>query len=103
LSFISTSAFPDKFRSKLDFNIWVFRNWQFAKNNFYPRSIKIGKSFYLWRKNALQQALEYVTKRKGKLVCINDHVMTDDEFEKTKNSVNSALDKILPDKSKFEK
>jgi len=35
----------NKFRSMSDFNIWVFRNWQLASGNFYPRSVKFGKSF----------------------------------------------------------
>ena len=94
----------NKFRSAYDVNQWVFREWQLAENNFVPRSLSVGKTFYPDRdgKDEFVRAAEYISGRKKKLICINDCRLTEDEFEKYKHIIINAFDTILPDKSGFE-
>jgi hypothetical protein len=92
----------NKFRSMSDFNIWVFRNWQLASGNFYPRSVKFGKSFELGTKNDLNNISNYIVKQKGKIICINDQDIAESDFVKFKDELIKSFEKILPDKSKFE-
>jgi len=91
-----------KFRHMLDYNQWLFREWQIAKGEFYPRRASIGKLFTLGDIDNAHDVCEYIAKQKGRMICINDGEMTDSEFEDNKKSVRRAFDKILPEKSGFE-
>lgn len=95
-----------KFRETTDVNQWVFREWQIAEGNFLNRSSKFGKSFYIDRdgiKNLKKSIINYIVKQKGKMIAINDGPMSDDEFNQIVTLLEKALNKILPNKSSFEK
>lgn len=96
---ILNDASLHKFRTVQDVNQWLFKEWQMASNKFYPRKLSIGASIPLYQ---LDKACKYIRKQKGEMICINDHNMTDEEFESTKEKVKSAFNEILPKKSKFE-
>lgn len=91
----------DKFRSKRNVNQWLFKFWQLASGNFEPRSTKFGLAFHLknYPNEKLKRAIE--TNQYG-MICINDTAKTTD-FEKHKKMVKESFNKILPDKSSFEK
>ena len=92
----------NKFRSMSDFNIWVFRNWQLAANNFHPRGLRAGNSFVLKDKTSLDEITKYIENQKRKMICINDSDMSDEEFNYAKEALIKSFDKILPNKSSFE-
>lgn len=94
----------NKFRSSYDVNQWVFREWQLAGNCFVPRSIGVGKAFFPDRdgKGEFAQAAEYISKRKKKLICINDCTMTETEFAEYSRMLRDSFEKSLPEKSRFE-
>lgn len=91
----------DKFRSKRNVNQWLFKYWNLASGNFYPRTSKFGKAFHLKDKisNGLKDAIENKTMY---MVCINDTAKTTN-FEEHKKKVNESFQKVLPEKSSFEK
>lgn len=94
-----------KFRETTDVNQWVFKEWQIASGNFVNRSIKFGKTYYIDRdgieiKNEL---IDYIKKQKGKMVAINDGPMSDKEFNDLVKELDGTFNKILPEKSSFEK
>lgn len=91
-----------KFRHMLDYNQWLFKEWQLAKNEFCPRRADIGTSMQLGDLNECSEVCSYIRKRKGKMICINDGKMTDEEYERYKKDIISAFESILPDKSGFE-
>ena len=93
----------NKFRTALDFNIWVFRNWQLASGNFHPRSIQTGKSFVISNDKSISDVTSYIEKQKGKMICINDSEMSWDDFVIAKDSLIKSFSGILPNKSSFEK
>lgn len=80
-------------------------NWQFASGTFYPRSPKFGKAFYLSGdiSETLDKLFDYIVHQKGKVVCVNDGAMSDEDIIRAKEKTHIAFDLILPDKSKFEK
>lgn len=90
----------NRFRTYNDINHWVMRYWQLCEGNFKPRSYKFGKYFNVSKDN--RNILNYIEKHKAKVICIND---TNDEidFEKSKMEINNSFEKILPEKSSFEK
>jgi len=89
-----------KFRSIADVNAWIMRYEQLASGNFYPNGYSDTHTDMITDSNA-EQIAHYITKQKYTLFCINDNNDIAD-FEKTKSIINSALEKILPEKSSFE-
>lgn len=90
----------DKFRSKRNVNQWLFKYWQLASGNFYPRNPEHGKVFHLKAKtpNKMLHAISY---GEYKVICINDTAKTKN-FEQQKEAVTNAFLKLLPDKCSFE-
>ena len=87
-----------RFRDNSDVNQYIFRYWQLASGNFVPSSL-LGKYFLVSSNNS--KILNYINKRKGKIICINDAEFSGD-FEAVRKQINRALDTILHEKSSFE-
>lgn len=96
------STCKNKFRNMLDYSQWLFKEWQIAKGEFYPRSPKTGMNFELVFSHTAKEIHDFILKQKRKMICINDYEMSDEEYEKSKSVINSAFDRILPEKSEFE-
>lgn len=93
-----------RFRNKLDYTQWLFKDWQLASGNFMPRNSNIGKSYVLEQDEATIVSVErYIQQQKGKMICINDSSLTNDKFLNYKERVIEAFQKILPEKSSYEK
>lgn len=90
----------NKLRTKNDINIWCIRHWNLLSGNFYPKK-PIGKNFHTESLGNSNEALEYLRKQKGKVVCLND-TENEDAFETHKKMIIDAFEKILPEKSSFE-
>lgn len=95
-----------KFRESTDVNQWLFKDWQVASGNFEVRNIKFGEAFYIDRdgiKTTKSKIIKYITKQKGKMIAINDGEMSDIEFDSLVEDLKNSFEKILPNKSSFEK
>ncbi len=93
-----TSA--NKFRTRDDINIWLFRQWQLMTGNFEPRRWDFG----IYTRGSDTEGVSALLKNPGKthIVCINDSTTVED-FEICREKINRALDGLLPEKSMFEK
>ncbi len=89
----------NKFRSKEDVSQYLLIQWQLATGNFAPRNKNFGKFYNIALNSDLYKDIE---KNKYKVICINDNDLVED-FDLLKAKINSSFDKILPDKSTFEK
>lgn len=94
-----------RYRHHSDVSQWLMENWQFASGKFMPRSYKFGKAFYLSGDTTkmLPQLYEYITKQRGRVVCVNDGALTSEQATEAKNVTQEAFRKLLPAKSSFEK
>ncbi len=93
----------NRFRNKLDYTQWTMRNWQIAEGCFTPRSIRFGKSFCIGiGQDAVEECVEYIKNKKGKVICINDGELSEKEFNICKQKINDALEELFPNKSSFE-
>lgn len=94
-----------KFRETTDVNQWLMKEWQIAKGNFINRSYKFGKAFFIDRDGMeiKNNMINYITKQKGKMIAINDGPLSEVNFKKFKKELTVSFDKILPNKSSFEK
>lgn len=99
----------ERFRRKGQLSQYIFVDWQRATGRFYPRSPRVGKSFFLGKGTSfvdieqMDEAVAYIRKQRGKMVCLNDGDMTDEEFQERKTAIRDAFQSILPEKSSFEK
>ncbi len=93
-------ACKNKFRSKDDYSQYLMKDWQIASGNFFPRSLKIGKFHNV--SDDLKEIKKDIESNNYKLMCINDKEF-DGDFEVVKNEINSSFEKILGNKSSFEK
>lgn len=95
---ILNATSKNKFRTKDDVNQYVFRYWQLLNGSFIPRNFNFGRHFTLKQEN--REIYDTIKQQKNKMICINDG--EDVDFEKVKNELIEAFDKILPEKSEFE-
>lgn len=91
-----------KFRNKQNVNHWLMRYWQLVTGKFVPRNVNIGYCYSLTNSN--EEIFKAIKNQKYKMTCVNDNDKDPVvDFEKEKNSLKYAFDKILPEKSSFEK
>ena len=88
-----------RFRQISDVNQWVFKEWQLASGNFYPRKISIGKNIPAYH---IDEACRCISRQEAKMLCLNDTEMSPERFESAKNQVIESFLSILPQKSSFE-
>lgn len=88
-----------KFRNPEDVSEWLMRSWQLLSGKFEPRSRNFGLLVSASDIETVKKVLD--VKSIYKVACINDDELVED-FEKTKKLVNAELNRILPEKSKFE-
>lgn len=92
----------NRFRAYTDVNQYCVRILNLCKGEFYPRDPKkIGKYFEIGYNDEL--IADYMRKKKGKMICINDVDSPDMDFEKEYNFLHNLLEEIFPDKSAYEK
>ena len=92
-----------KFRSKIDLDNWLIRYWQLVRGHFEPigRHVK-GRVYEVYNGVAENQGLfDIIENQSMPMLCINDNDNID--FEPMKKRVQQAFNKILPEKSSFEK
>jgi len=88
----------NKFRTTNDVNHQIFRWWRLASNEFSPFNyLKISKDIAL---ESDINILKPLKNQRFPLICLNDNEKTD--FNLLKPEVDKILNRIFPDKSKFE-
>ena len=90
----------DKFRTKNNCNQWLMKFWQLADGAAVPSRSK-GYCFHI-REAIFGDMLKAIENGSYKLICINDTAKTEN-FDKKKQQVIEAFEKLLPEKSSFEK
>ena len=94
-----TSSF--RFRDSKDYSPELFRTWQICKGDFTPyNTYSDTKMFPLMVKP--RQAVEAIRNQEYTLICLNDN-MHIKNYDELMGKLKEAFDKILPEKSSFEK
>jgi len=91
----------NKCRSTGDVSAYCVRDWQIFTGNFHPKK-PIGRNFHTASMAYSDDAINYLRRQKGKVICLND---SEDEqnFEQHRNMILEAFETLFPEKSKFEK
>lgn len=93
----------NKFRTRNDVDQWLIRYWQLVQGNFTPigRHVK-GQVFEIYGNETDNSSLyNAIEKQTMPMLCINDNENID--FVAIKNHIINSFQKILPEKSSFEK
>ena len=98
---ILSNSSKTKFRTEWDVNQYVFSWYDIARWNFVPGNSSIGHCFTI-KGNNYKKLIDSIINQKYNMICINDTEHTFN-FEKIKSKVIEAFEKILPNKSEFEK
>ena len=89
-----------KVRNKDIVTSYCVRDWQIFSGEFYPKK-PIGKNFHTATLAHSNEAVEYLRKQKGKVVCLNDSE-DENDFELHKQMIINEFEKLFPEKSSFE-
>lgn len=89
-----------RFRSPADVNQYVIKHWQCMEGNYVPQSPSVGRFCVMGRDDRL--LYETLRRQSAKMVCINDDARVTD-FPGTKKKVREALERLLPERSSFER
>lgn len=89
---------------KRDVNQWLIKDWQIAEGNFYPRKKNIGDRFLIDNEISAKKAVEYLKRNKYKMICLNDHITTNDnnEYKEIVEIIKNGLEEKFYEKSSFE-
>lgn len=89
-----------KLRNRDVVTSYCVRDWQIFSGAFYPKK-PIGKLFHTATMSHSDEAINYLRKQKGKVICLND---TEDEqdFALHKEMILAEFEKLFPEKSSFE-
>ncbi len=94
------SVCSHRFRAQSDINQWALQGWQYCTGRFYPRRYP-GQCFYIRTKEDAGLAAKAITDSRYKMICLNDEVT--ENFERVKLEFHNAFEKLLPEKSHFER
>ena len=91
----------NRFRASDDYTPELFRTWQICRGNFEPyNTYSDTKMFPLMIRS--RQAVEAIKNQSYSLVCLNDNIHIKN-YSEVMESIRQAFEKILPNKSAFEK
>ncbi len=90
-----------RFREKTNVSPYLFEYWQMVTGKFTPRTTKVGHTYHVTDKN-IQSMCEGIEQQRYNLVCVNDTDRLTD-WEKAAEETSRSFEKILPEKSGFER
>ena len=90
----------NRFRTAFDVNQYVVKHWQCMEGMYEPQSPGIGRFCVMGRDD--EMLFDTMEHQSAKMICINDDARLED-FPGMKQKVIQAFDRILPEKSSFEK
>lgn len=90
----------NRFRTKDDYNLWIFKYWQLLTGNFIPKSYKKCKYYDL--KNNNYNFIKEIKQTKYNMICINDSNLNLN-FDKVQHELKEMFEEMFPNKSVFEK
>ena len=90
-----------RFRKNTDVNQWLIKFWQIAKGEVAVRKDSFAYCYHISETN-FGALCKDIPSKKHKMLCINDTAQTTD-FDAKVIMVKEAFEKLLPQKSSFEK
>lgn len=90
----------DRVRSNEDVNQWLCRYWQFVTGKFAPGKVDRGRFFSIGTDDDMIR--DVIINQRCPMICLSDDNVQFD-FEVEKKKIKELFEKILPEKSSFER
>lgn len=90
-----------RFREDNNVNQYLMRYWQLVTSNFSAENVCKKAYYFSLGDSSIEDIISSIECQKRNVIVLNDGTVTD--FEYTKEALNAAFEKILPEKSSFEK
>ncbi|MCM1065467.1 MAG: Stealth CR1 domain-containing protein [Eubacterium sp.] len=96
-----TGMSDNRFRSEDDLTPYLFREWQKLSGHFHPKNVVRDLGYFnISDDNA--RLLDTITRQKKSVLCINDAAIQSG-FERARQQIWQAFERILPERSAFER
>lgn len=93
----------ERFRGEFSLCHYAMRYWQMAKGTFAVRRRSFSRFFDIHKKGDEKPVIKSILKGTPNMVCINDNIDDDEEFDEIVSEINEAFKKKFPQKCEFEK
>lgn len=90
-----------RFRENTNVSQYLMRYWQLASSRFYPKNICKKACCYDLGEDRIEDIISSIENQELNVIVLNDGDVKD--FEYKKNALITAFERILPEKSSFEK
>lgn len=91
-----------RFREEVIANPYLFRYWQFAKNQFYPQKRKF-ETIHITDRNVISRIEKTLYNTDIVSICLNDTSMcSDEDFNFINTNITKLFERKFPEKSTFE-
>ena len=93
-----------KFRDERDVNQYIMYYWQILSDNYVPYNFEKYSCYFNICKD-VEKASRAIENQKFKFICLNDDLKDNNltQYETVRDRINKSFEKILPEKSQFEK
>ncbi len=90
-----------RFRTSDDVNQYLMRYWQLVKGEFIPLNVFNDSLYMSINDESISEIKQMIESQKKAILVLNDDGVSD--FDYAQRAINESFEKILPDKSCFEK
>ena len=91
-----------RFRGEFSLNHHAMRYWQMAKGDIAIRRRSFSKMFDMHDMTDLGPVIEAINKGRPNMICINDNVDDEADFEPICSAIRNAFESRLPEKCEYE-
>ena len=97
-------ACTERFRSVNDYSDWLFRYWQLVKGDFHPINVFASSAYMEITERTLPRIERAILRQEKPILVLNDAELSGHvPFEVYQKRLLAAFQRILPEKSTFEK
>ena len=100
---IMDSTSRSRFRGDDTVNQWLLSAWNMVSGRFYPANEKKRGVYFGLTKDSLSGVCEVIQKQLAPQLCLNDKSIAASEMDYCIREISKAFDRLLPEKSSFEK
>ena len=93
-----------RFRALSDYSDWLFRYWQLTTGRFHPLNVYRDSVYYRIQESTLPSIEKTISRQEKQILVLNDVEQGEPiPFERCQKRLLAAFQRILPEKSTFEK
>ena len=93
----------NRFRSDNGINQWLACALNMVSGRFYPTNEKDKGLYFVFNTDNISQICDIIRRQSSPQLCLNDKAISASKLEECIREVSNVFEKLLPEKSSFEK